>query len=166
MSRVHGWSKQAGQRRFALPTLRARLIQMFAAVLVLGSSGRGRRVRTSNAIEAAKKAKVTINDLDLDLGDLKSLVDRRSRVSVRYHTRRDYYPAGARAKPMDLAVTRSSPPWNADRAILLTGASSEAPPDLGHGGPQSRGDGVRQPRHGLGHRGGVPRETPGTGSIG
>ena len=57
---VHGLAKQAGNERFAWDSYR-RLIQMFGKT-VLGIDGE----RFEHAIDAAKQAKGTKNDLDLD----------------------------------------------------------------------------------------------------
>src|SRR6202451_4185382 len=66
---VHGLAKQAGSDRFAWDSYR-RLIQMFGKT-VLDIDGEA----FEHAIDAAKQAKGTRNDLDLDAGDLQSLVD-------------------------------------------------------------------------------------------
>src|SRR5258706_4867550 len=62
---VHGLAKQAGSERFAWDSYR-RLIQMFGKT-VLGIEGEA----FENAIDEAKQAKGTRNDLDLDASDLR-----------------------------------------------------------------------------------------------
>src|SRR5262244_4195038 len=66
---VHGLTKQAGNERFAWDSYR-RLIQMFGKT-VLGIEGH----EFEHAIDQAKQAKGSTNDLDLDAGDLRALVD-------------------------------------------------------------------------------------------
>src|SRR3954454_14122726 len=66
---VKGLTKQSGSDRFAWDSYR-RLIQMFGKT-VLGIEGE----HFEDAIDAAKKAKGTANDLDLDADDLRALVE-------------------------------------------------------------------------------------------
>src|SRR5579875_3442071 len=66
---VHGLAKQSGSERFAWDSYR-RLIQMFGKT-VLGIDGEA----FEHAIDAAKKAKGTSSDLDLDAADLSALVE-------------------------------------------------------------------------------------------
>src|SRR6202042_1643505 len=66
---VHGLAKQADNERFAWDSYR-RLIQMFGKT-VLGIDGEA----FEHAIETAKQAKGTKNDLDLDAADLQALTD-------------------------------------------------------------------------------------------
>src|SRR6478609_11010154 len=66
---VQGLAKQAGSERFAWDSYR-RLIQMFGKT-VLDIDGE----HFEDAIEAAKKARGTTNDLDLDQHDLQKIVD-------------------------------------------------------------------------------------------
>ena len=102
------------------------------------------------AIDDAKKAKGTTNDLDLDAADLKELVGRSSRSSTT-QTGQDF-PQDPREQ-LDMAVNAVFDSWNADRAMLVP------PPGADPGRPrhrgQHRGHGVRQPRRGLRHRRGV-----------
>ena len=118
---VHGLAKQAGSERFAWDSYR-RLIQMFGKT-VLGIEGG----EFEHAIDAAKKAKGTSNDLDLDAGDLKSLVETFKGI-VRDHAGRDF-PQDPREQ-MDLAVNAVFDSWNADRAILYR-RQERIPADLG-----------------------------------
>ena len=66
---VHGLAKQAGSERFAWDSYRL-LIQMFGKT-VLDIEGEA----FEHAIDSAKQAKGTKNDLDLDADDLQALVD-------------------------------------------------------------------------------------------
>jgi pyruvate, orthophosphate dikinase len=118
---VHGLAKQAGSERFAWDSYR-RLIQMFGKT-VLDIDGS----EFEHAIDAAKKAKGTTNDLDLDAGDLRGLVDTFKGI-VRDKTGRDF-PQQPREQ-MDLAVNAVFDSWNADRAILYR-RQERIPADLG-----------------------------------
>src|SRR6202167_5281178 len=80
---VHGLAKQAGSERFAWDSYR-RLIQMFGKTVLDIEGG-----DFEHAIESAKQAKGTKNDLDLDAGDLQALVDAYKGI-VREHTGRDF----------------------------------------------------------------------------
>src|SRR4249920_818682 len=80
-----------------------------------------------HAIDEAKKAKGTKNDLDLDAGDLRGIVDSFKDI-VREHTGRDF-PQDPREQ-MDLAVLAVFSSWNADRAILYR-RQERIPADLG-----------------------------------
>jgi pyruvate, orthophosphate dikinase len=118
---VHGLAKQAGSERFAWDSYR-RLIQMFGKT-VLDIEGE----EFEHAIDAAKKAKGTTNDLDLDAADLRGLVDTFKGI-VLDKTGRDF-PQEPREQ-MDLAVTAVFNSWNADRAILYR-RQERIPADLG-----------------------------------
>jgi pyruvate, orthophosphate dikinase len=118
---VHGLAKQADNERFAWDSYR-RLIQMFGKT-VLGIDGDA----FEHAIEAAKQAKGTKEDLDLDAADLSGLVDAFKRI-VREHSGRDF-PQRPREQ-MDLAVGAVFGSWNADRAILYR-RQERIPADLG-----------------------------------
>ena len=106
---VQGLAKQAGNDRFAWDSYR-RLIQMFGKT-VLGIEGS----EFEHAIDAAKKAKGTANDLDLDADDLRALVDTFKGI-VRAQTGRDF-PQEPREQ-LDLAVNAVFDSWNSGRAIL------------------------------------------------
>src|SRR6201981_2519135 len=80
---VHGLAKQADNERFAWDSYR-RLIQMFGKT-VLGIDGE----HFEHAIDSAKKAKGTKNDLDLDAEDLQKLVDSFKSI-VKDQTGRDF----------------------------------------------------------------------------
>jgi pyruvate,orthophosphate dikinase len=118
---VQGLAKQAGSERFAWDSYR-RLIQMFGKT-VLGIDGE----HFEGAIDDAKKAKGTQNDLDLDEDDLRSLVDRFKGI-VREHGGREF-PTDPREQ-MDLAVRAVFDSWNAPRAILYR-RQERIPADLG-----------------------------------
>jgi len=118
---VHGLAKQAGSERFAWDSYR-RLIQMFGKT-VLDIEGH----EFEQAIDAAKQAKGTKNDLDLDAGDLRALVDSFKAI-VKDKTGRDF-PQDPREQ-MDLAVQAVFNSWNADRAILYR-RQERIPADLG-----------------------------------
>jgi pyruvate, orthophosphate dikinase len=118
---VHGLAKQAGSDRFAWDSYR-RLIQMFGKT-VLDIEGE----EFEHAIDAAKKAKGTTNDLDLDASDLRGLVDTFKGI-VLDKTGRDF-PQDPREQ-MDLAVNAVFNSWNADRAILYR-RQERIPADLG-----------------------------------
>ena len=120
-SSVHGLAKKAGNERFAWDSYR-RLIQMFGKT-VLDIEGS----EFEHALDAAKKAKGTTNDLDLDAEDLRTLVDTFKRI-VKNETGRDF-PQDPREQ-MDLAVNAVFNSWNADRAILYR-RQERIPSDLG-----------------------------------
>ena len=119
---VQGLAKQAGgNERFAWDSYR-RLIQMFGRTVceVPGEA-------FENAIEAAKRAKNTHNDLDLDAGDLRALVDEFKKIFSE-HTGRDF-PQDPREQ-LALAIRAVFNSWNADRAILYR-RQERIPADLG-----------------------------------
>ncbi|HZB51631.1 MAG TPA: PEP/pyruvate-binding domain-containing protein, partial [Mycobacteriales bacterium] len=82
-SSVQGLARQAGNERFAWDSYR-RLIQMFGKT-VLGIEGE----HFEDAIDEAKKAKGTRNDLDLDASDLQKLVETFKGV-IRDHGGREF----------------------------------------------------------------------------
>ncbi|HEY3010343.1 MAG TPA: pyruvate, phosphate dikinase [Micromonosporaceae bacterium] len=119
---VVGLAKQAGGNdRFAWDSYR-RLIQMFGKTVcdVPGEE-------FEQALEAAKHAKGTHNDLDLDAGDLRALVDTFKQIFAK-HTGRDF-PQDPREQ-LDLAIRAVFDSWNADRAILYR-RQERIPADLG-----------------------------------
>jgi pyruvate,orthophosphate dikinase len=118
---VHGLAQQAGNERFAWDSYR-RLIQMFGRT-VLGIDGDA----FEHAIDAAKRAKGTRNDLDLDADDLRQLVGRFKEI-VRERAGRDF-PQEPREQ-MDLAIRAVFSSWNADRAVLYR-RQERIPADLG-----------------------------------
>jgi pyruvate, orthophosphate dikinase len=118
---VQGLAKQAGSERFAWDSYR-RLIQMFGKT-VLDVDGE----HFEDAIDAAKKAKGTENDLDLDEDDLRALVDTFKGI-VREHGGCEF-PTEPREQ-MDMAVRAVFNSWNAPRAILYR-RQERIPADLG-----------------------------------
>src|SRR5438876_11441905 len=92
---VRGLAAQAESERFAFDSYR-RLIQMFGKT-VLGIDG----AHFEDAIEDAKKAKGTTNDLDLDAADLRTLVEEYKKI-VSSDAGREF-PQEPREQ-MDLAV--------------------------------------------------------------
>ncbi|MGZ4640286.1 MAG: pyruvate, phosphate dikinase, partial [Actinomycetes bacterium] len=118
---VAGLAKQAGSERFAWDSYR-RLIQMFGKT-VLGIDGD----HFEEAINAAKQAKGTDNDLDLDEHDLHGIVDAFKEL-VRTHAGREF-PTDPREQ-MNLAVNAVFDSWNAPRAVLYR-RQERIPADLG-----------------------------------
>ncbi|HEX9515522.1 MAG TPA: pyruvate, phosphate dikinase, partial [Streptosporangiaceae bacterium] len=118
---VHGLVKQAGNERFAWDSYR-RLIQMFGKT-VLGIEGHD----FEQAIDAAKQAKGSTNDLDLDADDMRALVDTFKQI-VKSQTGKDF-PQEPREQ-MDMAVKAVFDSWNSDRAILYR-RQERIPADLG-----------------------------------
>src|SRR5487761_1852517 len=118
---VHGLAKQTGNERFAWDSSR-RLIQMFGKT-VLDIDGEA----FEHAIDSAKKAKGTKNDLDLDAADLSEIVETFKGI-VREHAGREF-PQQPREQ-MDLAIRAMFESWNADRAILYR-RQERIPADLG-----------------------------------
>src|ERR1700710_387442 len=118
---VQGLAKQADNARFAWDSYR-RLVQMFGRT-VLGVDGE----RFEHAMDEAKKAKGTVNDLDLDEDDFRGLVATFQQI-VREETGRDF-PQDPREQ-MDLAVRAVFDSWNGDRARLYR-RQERIPADLG-----------------------------------
>ncbi|WP_055591268.1 pyruvate, phosphate dikinase [Streptacidiphilus griseoplanus] len=106
---VAGLAAQSGNERFAWDSYR-RLVQMFGKT-VLGVDGD----LFEEALDEAKRAKGTVNDLDLDAADLRELVEHFKSI-VRGETGRDF-PQDPREQ-MDLAVHAVFDSWNSDRARL------------------------------------------------
>src|ERR1019366_6471479 len=118
---VHGLAKLADNERFAWDAYR-RLIQMFGKT-VLDIDGEA----FEHAIDAAKTAKGTKNDLDIDAAELGVLVDTFKGI-VLDKSGRDF-PQEPREQ-MDMAVAAVFNSWNADRAILYR-RQERIPTDLG-----------------------------------
>ena len=118
---VLGLAKQTGNERLAFDSYR-RLIQMFGKT-VLGVDGR----LFEAALHAAKEAKGTRNDLDLDAEDLQALVSAYKKI-VHEHTGQEF-PQEPR-KQMNLAIRAVFDSWNADRAVLYR-RQERIPSDLG-----------------------------------
>jgi pyruvate,orthophosphate dikinase len=118
---VLGFATQTSNERLAFDSYR-RLIQMFGKT-VLGVDGK----LFEAALHAAKVAKDTRDDLDLDADDLRALVGTYKEI-VHEHTGREF-PQQPRDQ-MDLAVRAVFDSWNADRAILYR-RQERIPSDLG-----------------------------------
>ena len=118
---VHGLAKQSGSERFAWDAYR-RLIQMFGKT-VLGIDGE----EFERAHDAAKKAKGTTSDLDLNADDLRGMTETFKDI-VKEQTGREF-PADPREQ-MDLAIRAVFESWNSPRAILYR-RQERIPADLG-----------------------------------
>jgi pyruvate,orthophosphate dikinase len=118
---VRGLAAQTGNERFAFDSYR-RLIQMFGKT-VLGIDGE----HFDSALEAAKDARGTKNDLDLDAEDLRKLIETYKQVVVEFAGRE--FPQEPREQ-MDLAVRAVFDSWNAPRAVLYR-RQERIPADLG-----------------------------------
>ncbi|MFY1687214.1 pyruvate, phosphate dikinase [Plantactinospora sp. WMMB782] len=119
---VAGLAAQAGgNERFAWDSYR-RLIQMFGKTVcdVPGED-------FEHALDDAKRARGTENDLDLDAGDLRALVDAYKTI-FRKHTGRDF-PQPPREQ-LALAINAVFESWNAERAVLYR-RQERIPADLG-----------------------------------
>ncbi|MGQ0464303.1 MAG: pyruvate, phosphate dikinase [Sporichthyaceae bacterium] len=118
---VAGLAKQSSNDRFAWDSYR-RLLQMFGKT-VLHIEGE----HFEDAIDAAKKAKNTTADLDLDAEDLRGLVETFKGI-IKHATGKDF-PQDPRAQ-LDAAVYAVFNSWNADRAVLYR-RQERIPADLG-----------------------------------
>jgi pyruvate,orthophosphate dikinase len=118
---VRGLAKQADNERFAFDSYR-RLIQMFGKT-VLGIDGD----HFADALDSAKNAKGTTNDLDLDAEDLRKLVETFKEVVVDHAGRS--FPQDPREQ-MDMAVRAVFDSWNTDRAVIYR-RQERIPADLG-----------------------------------
>ncbi|MEO9238000.1 MAG: pyruvate, phosphate dikinase, partial [Jatrophihabitantaceae bacterium] len=118
---VRGLAAQTGNERFAFDSYR-RLIQMFGKT-VLDIDGE----HFDDALEEAKTARGSSNDLDLDADDLRKLVETYKQVVVSYAGRE--FPQDPREQ-MDMAVRAVFDSWNAPRAILYR-RQERIPSDLG-----------------------------------
>ena len=118
---VTGLAEQSGNERFAWDSYR-RLVQMFGKT-VLDVDGE----LFEHELDAAKRAKGTRSDLDLDAADLQALV-RRFQEIVQEQTG-EPFPQDPRVQ-MDLAVRAVFDSWNTDRAKLYR-RQERIPGDLG-----------------------------------
>ncbi|MEV0392530.1 pyruvate, phosphate dikinase [Polymorphospora rubra] len=124
---VTGLANQASEAgpgsgdRFAWDSYR-RLIQMFGKTVcdVPGEE-------FEHALDDAKRAKGTTNDLDLDADDLRALVGAYKKIFAK-HTGREF-PQAPREQ-LDLAVRAVFESWNAERAVLYR-RQERIPADLG-----------------------------------
>ncbi|HET6728645.1 MAG TPA: pyruvate, phosphate dikinase [Jiangellaceae bacterium] len=106
---VNGLAARAGEDRFAWDSYR-RLLQMFGKT-VLGIDGE----RFEERLEQAKRTKDVESDVDLDVDDLRTLVDEFKDV-VKAESGRDF-PQDPREQ-LDLAVRAVFDSWNTDRAVI------------------------------------------------
>ena len=118
---VKGLATKGGGDRFAWDSYR-RLLQMFGKT-VLDIHGDA----FEDAIDEAKAAKGTTDDLDLDADDLAALVDTYKAI-IKKHAGQDF-PQDPREQ-MDLAIKAVFDSWNAPRAILYR-RQERIPADLG-----------------------------------
>ncbi|MHA3703964.1 pyruvate, phosphate dikinase [Jatrophihabitans sp. YIM 134969] len=118
---VRGLASQAANERFAFDSYR-RLVSMFGST-VMGVDSE----HFHDALEAAKSAKGSTNDLDLDADDLRKLVDTYKEVVVKHAGRE--FPQDPREQ-MDLAVKAVFESWNSHRAVLYR-RQERIPADLG-----------------------------------
>ncbi len=122
---VAGLAQQAGgdasAERFAWDSYR-RLIQMFGKTVchVPGEA-------FEHALDAAKLAKKTTDDLGLDAADLQAVVQDFMKIFSE-HTGRDF-PQNPREQ-LDLAINAVFDSWNSERAILYR-RQERIPADLG-----------------------------------
>ena len=119
---VVGLAAQAnGNQRFAWDSYR-RLIQMFGKTVceVPGEE-------FEHAIDEAKRAKGSADDLDLDADDLRALVDTYKKIFSK-HTGREF-PQDPREQ-LDLAIGAVFDSWNAERAVIYR-RQERIPADLG-----------------------------------
>ncbi|CUR61551.1 pyruvate phosphate dikinase [metagenome] len=118
---VGGLAARSESERFALDSYR-RLLQMFGGTVLHVDSE-----LFSDALDEAKKAKGTENDLDLDADDLRGLVETFKGI-IKAETGRDF-PQDPREQ-MDLAIRAVFDSWNTDRARLYR-RQERIPEDLG-----------------------------------
>jgi pyruvate,orthophosphate dikinase len=118
---VQGLAEMSADERFAWDSYR-RLLQMFGKT-VLDLPGE----LFSDAIDACKATKGVTSDLDLDVDDLRQLVEE-FKHAVREHTGRDF-PQHPREQ-LDMAIRAVFDSWNTERAALYR-RRERIPQDLG-----------------------------------
>ncbi len=118
---LQGLIEASGDERFVWDSYR-RLIQMFGKT-VLGVDGEA----FSHALDATKSRKGVKSDVELDIDDLRGLVDE-FKVIVKDHTGRDF-PQDPRLQ-LDLATRAVFDSWNTERARLYR-RRERIPHDLG-----------------------------------
>jgi pyruvate,orthophosphate dikinase len=118
---VKGLAEESGDERFAWDSYR-RLLQMFGKT-VLEMPGEV----FSAALDKAKTSKGVTSDLDLDVEDLKALV-QTFKDAVKQHSGREF-PQHPREQ-LDLAINAVFDSWNTDRARLYR-RRERIPQDLG-----------------------------------
>ncbi|WP_157558984.1 pyruvate, phosphate dikinase [Nocardioides sp. Soil774] len=118
---VGGLAARSESERFALDSYR-RLLQMFGGTVLHVDSE-----LFAEALDAAKDAKGTQSDLDLDADDLRGLVDSFKAI-IKEQTGHDF-PQDPREQ-LDLAIRAVFDSWNTDRARLYR-RQERIPEDLG-----------------------------------
>jgi pyruvate,orthophosphate dikinase len=118
---VGGLAARSESDRFAQDSYR-RLLQMFGGTVLHVDSH-----LFSEALDEAKRAKGTDDDLDLDADDLRGVVESFKAI-IREQTGRDF-PQDPREQ-MDLAIRAVFDSWNTDRARLYR-RQERIPEDLG-----------------------------------
>jgi pyruvate,orthophosphate dikinase len=118
---LKGLARQSEDERFAMDSYR-RLLQMFGGT-VLGIESEN----FSDALDDLKKETGGTHDLDLDVDDLRRLVDTFKGV-IKQHAGREF-PQDPREQ-MDLAVRAVFDSWNTPRAVLYR-RQERIPEDLG-----------------------------------
>jgi pyruvate,orthophosphate dikinase len=118
---VEGLAARSGSERFAWDSYR-RLLQMFGGT-VMEIDGE----LFAAALDAAKEAKGTHSDLDLDAGDLRALVGTFKGI-VREQTGRNFPQEPT--EQLDMAIRAVFDSWNTDRARLYR-RQERIPEDLG-----------------------------------
>lgn len=118
---VAGLARSSDSERFAWDSYR-RLLQMFGGTVLDVESE-----LFSEALEERKKTKGSESDLDLDVDDLKSVVEQFKTI-IRDATGRDF-PQEPREQ-LDLAIKAVFDSWNTDRARLYR-RQERIPEDLG-----------------------------------
>jgi pyruvate, orthophosphate dikinase len=118
---VRGLAAQSGNERFAFDSYR-RLIQMFGKT-VLGIGGE----HFEEALDAAKLARGTTSDLDLDAEDLRQLVETYKDIVIKHAGRE--FPQDPREQ-LALAVRAVFESWNTPRAVVYR-RQERIPSDLG-----------------------------------
>jgi pyruvate, orthophosphate dikinase len=106
---VQGLAKQSSDERFAMDSYR-RLLQMFGAT-VLGIESE----IFSKALDRLKKDRGTESDTELDVHDLRALVDT-FKQAIKEHAGLDF-PQEPREQ-LDLAMRAVFDSWNTERAVL------------------------------------------------
>ncbi|HSU02901.1 MAG TPA: pyruvate, phosphate dikinase, partial [Nocardioides sp.] len=118
---VGGLAARSQDERFALDSYR-RLLQMFGGTVLDVDPE-----LFADALDAAKHAKGTESDLDLDAEDLRGLVESFKAI-IKDQTGRDF-PQEPREQ-LDLAIRAVFDSWNTDRARLYR-RQERIPEDLG-----------------------------------